>query len=387
MASWSGSRWLTLPAILLIIEIGLRLAHPFLRPLRYALWSGDNIDLVQEIDTSDDLIETLPPMYPANSWFMGMRLDPHGFWTPPYDRTRTEGTVRIVILGDSFAYSSGGVPYEQTWHTLTGRGLENAWHRPVETINLGLPGAGPLLEARAFDVAGADLKPDLVLLGLFVGNDLTDNSRSAGLLERASYLARLVGNLGRNLDALKVLWQAPGNGTYELSPRWDAEHYVYDPTRPTFPEDVFLRIEQQRAEIFLEDRRAWRDERIAAVVEVIDALRRRVEAAGGQFVMVMIPDELAVNDDLRRRVSGRIDADAGFVRALRIEEAHRELERELTENGIPCLDLLPVMRAGARQQSPYRPRDTHWNDYGNQLAATAIVDWLVRLEPHGPSRS
>lgn len=46
-----------------------------------------------------------------------------------------------------------------------------------------------------------------------------------------------------------------------------------------------------------------------------------------------------------------------------------------TERAVPCLDLLPVLRACP---GCYAPRDTHWNVAGNQLAAREIAAWLRR---------
>ena len=66
------------------------------------------------------------------------------------------------------------------WHRLVGDAVARQSGRPVEVINLGMPAVGPGFALRAFEVEGRQLAPDLVLLGLFVGNDLTDEAGGRG---------------------------------------------------------------------------------------------------------------------------------------------------------------------------------------------------------------
>lgn len=84
------------------------------------------------------------------------------------------GTFRILVLGDSFmdAYS---VTLPQSFHKqieqiVSDQGIE------VEVINLGVGGYGTLQEYLAFRDVGQLYEPDLVLLGFYIGNDVTNNS-------------------------------------------------------------------------------------------------------------------------------------------------------------------------------------------------------------------
>src|SRR6185436_8711819 len=73
-------------------------------------------------------------------------------------------------LGDSFAFGFG-VREDDTYLARMERALAD---RHVEVINAGLAGMGPDNEARLLAADGPGLRPDLVLVAFFVGNDLID---------------------------------------------------------------------------------------------------------------------------------------------------------------------------------------------------------------------
>jgi hypothetical protein len=82
--------------------------------------------------------------------------------------------VDILAIGDSFVYSQM-VDDDQAWTTLIAR----EW--PETTIlNFGLIGAAPQQYLRIYETFGLDLAPKVLLVGLFLGNDLW----GAGQFER-----------------------------------------------------------------------------------------------------------------------------------------------------------------------------------------------------------
>jgi lysophospholipase L1-like esterase len=76
--------------------------------------------------------------------------------------------VDIMTVGDSVTYSLT-VNDEQAWPALLKRAL--ASHH---VLNLGLVGAAPQQYLRVYETFGAQLSPKVLLVGLFLGNDLTD---------------------------------------------------------------------------------------------------------------------------------------------------------------------------------------------------------------------
>jgi len=81
-----------------------------------------------------------------------------------------DGSYRICAIGDSYTYG-WGVEQEDTWlreleRGLTARGLE------VQTINLGKPGSGPPFYSELAERTIPILQPDLLIVGVLLGNDV-----------------------------------------------------------------------------------------------------------------------------------------------------------------------------------------------------------------------
>ncbi|MGH7301298.1 MAG: SGNH/GDSL hydrolase family protein, partial [Candidatus Rokuibacteriota bacterium] len=88
--------------------------------------------------------------------------------------TRSPGTVRILVVGDSFTYGSGVTAEETYPKRLEWLFAERPGPR-VEVINAGVPGYGTFHEAAFLRAEGWRYEPDLLVLQMFPDNDLDDN--------------------------------------------------------------------------------------------------------------------------------------------------------------------------------------------------------------------
>jgi lysophospholipase L1-like esterase len=77
-------------------------------------------------------------------------------------------TAEIVTLGDSVTFGQG-VEDEQAWPAILARSFPAS-----RVVNLGLIGAGPQQYLRVYETFGLKLRPKVVLVGLFTGNDFWD---------------------------------------------------------------------------------------------------------------------------------------------------------------------------------------------------------------------
>ncbi|MGH8059403.1 MAG: hypothetical protein ACREOH_19565 [Candidatus Entotheonellia bacterium] len=76
--------------------------------------------------------------------------------------------VDIIAVGDSLTYSQE-VDDDQAWPAILARALP---HSPI--LNLGLVGAAPQQYLRIYETFGIERAPRVLLVGLFLGNDLWD---------------------------------------------------------------------------------------------------------------------------------------------------------------------------------------------------------------------
>jgi lysophospholipase L1-like esterase len=306
---------------------------------------------------------------------------------------KSPGTYRVVALGDSFTFDSGMVPLDRMWHTLVGERLRSRLDRPVEVINLGVSGVGPRFTARLFEIEGAALAPDLVLLGFFVGNDLTDEEpelRYRSMPERWSLLWRLIVRAPIVVRSHRRIAEAREHAQDTARRRRlptgpggvPIPGYVYDRDTNTFgaPDDL-LRIESGRARIFATSWRPAVAARLDDVTATVATLDRAVRAAGGRLVVVVIPDVVQVDLAVREAAAGGADP-----AAYDFDWLQPALLARLGAAAVAAVDVLPALRAAPTSPRLYRIHDTHWSDVGNAVAAAEIVAYLEahlpELAPH-----
>ena len=371
-------------ATFLFLEVALRLIRPHHAGLSNVLYLPSVSTNLSRIHDTVDLVKRAMPGLEPGQVAAGFVLNSRCLRTHEYSVERSGG-LRVVALGDSFTW--GDVLFDDTWPVQLQAGLRKTLNRnDVEVISLGLPGVGPKYYLRMWELEGRKLQPDLVVVGFFIGNDLTDHSKSRpktsrhGWLVEHSLAVRAVRNLvlvarsGVNTDGEEgneeVLQPAtPGRLGYELPGHAEG----FDPTHETFDEEAFMRIEWRRMAICLESNRpmVWKLLRNAA--PFLKELDRSVKASGAELVIYLIPDEFQVNDELSTRLLEMHDTDpAEFIRDM----PQKIMARFLKQTDIHYIDGLQRFRAQNSTENLFLPRNTHWNAAGNHLAATMMVDYL-----------
>jgi hypothetical protein len=138
---------------------------------------------------------------------------------------------------------------------------------------------------------------------------------------------------------------------------------------------IYLKIEKKRLPVYLRApggrvRKFW-SEAEAYLLE-FDALCRH---AGIPWLLVLIPAEIQVDEDVRRQVLDGLSAPEDLYD---FESPQARLRAFADANGISALDLLPAMQARHRGGSRlYIPNNTHWNAAGNGVAGELIGDRIL----------
>ncbi len=309
---------------------------------------------------------------------LGFRCDARGF----ADHLQRARDARLVtVVGDSFGV---GVVPQPFHYTTVAEG-----HLPgTEFYSAAVIAAGPAeYDALIRDELRAD-EPDLLLVALFVGNDIEEASRFdpawpflRSLLDRRSLrLVTLTERLVRvGAERERSQGQQPmasiqGEGAEPVADRRESLArfpWLDDPDleRPTLSRTTFLEVEKRRA-CFACDPRA--PERYEPLFRALQAIR--ASADGIPFGVVLIPDEFQVED--------------AVWAALDASDLERDLPQArigawLAAQGIPALDLLPTFRAFAPgadgSRHLYHVQDTHWNRRGNALAGAELAAFARRL--------
>jgi len=94
---------------------------------------------------------------------------------------KKQGLKRVLFIGDSGTYGSG-VPFKDSFPFV----FQTTWDRsnpssPVEVINAGRRGLSTVGEIQLLEDELVALRPDIVVLGIFMANDINFNLAHAGV--------------------------------------------------------------------------------------------------------------------------------------------------------------------------------------------------------------
>lgn len=295
------------------------------------------------------------------------------------------GDYVVAFIGDSFGV--GVVPWTHNFVTLAERELREHLkerHQRVAIHNFSvsgvdLPGYRYLLET---EIVGQPFEQ--VVLAIFVGNDLGEPPARHGGAQRFLHLDGWLGwKVARRLGMVfrGVGW-SPMRGIMPA----EEPAFLLDSSleTPTFSEKAFFQLELERMRYTLKRGRASELVYRRALAE-LDVFH---EALGSRLLLMLIPDEYQVNDELWEAL-----LPAGvrnYARSRPPDWARESFDRDHPQQrlrewarsrGVPLVDPLPALREAQRTARTYHKRDTHWNAHGNRIAGRALAAALIERAP------
>ena len=254
------------------------------------------------------------------------RINKFGLRGPDFALEKEAGTLRIVLLGDSFVFGEG-----VKWQDTLGEQLEVALSakldRSVEVLNVAVGGWSTVDEIAYLSQRGLHFKPDVVLV-VYVLND-------------AEYAA--------NLDLwndFRAEWEFE-----QLSKRSYFLSFVAARLALHFDSEAYAKHILYQA---LEDREAWR--------RSLTALNRGNEissSAGAGFAVAVFPFIYMLDESYPFKV------------------VHDMLLKHCADNDLTCIDLLPSFLGQDFVDLWVHPSDQHPNERGHALAAKALATFLL----------
>jgi hypothetical protein len=320
-----------------------------------------------------------------------IEINDDGWRGPQSPIERPAGTFRIALLGDSYI-EAFEVPFEKTAGELLEGRLSALRGTPVEVLNFGHGGYGTTQELLVLQHEVWKYSPDLVLLAVTTGNDISDNSRrlkgtdyvpyhvfqgeklvldtsflqSKGYRSRAMWTRRMLGlvRYSRLAQLINRVRRTGRTTERRLSNR-------------TPGKELGMRDEVHLPPTTPEWQEAWR------VTEgVLRLMRDQCRAHRTPFAIVTLTRGIQVTpvpQDKER-----------FVRALGAKDLYypeRRLAAFGRQEGIPVLNLAPAMAEQAVRSRVYfhAHRDSlgvgHWTEAGHRAAADLIAPWLAAGAP------
>ncbi len=341
------------------------------------------------------------------------KVNSAGLIDQEYAQEKPAGVYRILVLGDSFTEGLR-VPMDAAFHSILEEEL-NAAGKKVEVINAGVAGWGTDQELLFYRAIGRKYHPDIVLLAFFPGNDIMNNaialeSRNFGGVRKPYFLLEngqlILHNQPVGSESEPVVEEEAAKPAPQLIP----DHPPLAFLLPIWQHSAFYRYFIPRLRVIApgfalklaqwglikpgsETRNAeqgpdyipiaygvyktpldpawqegWR------ITEALLAqLKKETQADGGEFRVVVIPDQMQVEPAAWAHILAFYPAMQAYDWDL--NQPNRMLADILKKQQTPYLDLLPIFRAWDGPPL-FFPIDGHWNQRGHRLAGESLFRWL-----------
>lgn len=309
--------------------------------------------------------------------FFNFTLNSGGYNDTEFFRA-TDRDLVVALLSDSFGL--GIVPYAYNFATIAEQGLQEALGDRYERVaihNFGIPGNNMPEYAFLLHSEALQTNPRYVILCVFVSNDM----RTIEKFKHYLFQHWRILVLAQRLFAFHEEVPKGGNvlkiGKPEENEDGVPEH-ILDPEKepPTFSEEAFLNVESRRFEM-VNTRSSSIEEKYENFFSILGRFHQWL---GDKLLVVAIPDEFQVNDDLFEQIVSARQNPSQYRRDYPQERLTAYCEKQ----GIPILDLLPRLREANKTERVYHLRDTHWNARGNRIAGEAISEFVLsRLKSGG----
>lgn len=340
----------------LVLELGVR----WLAPQSRSIWIEDRMGLALHWPGLDRTFKPFGTRVQTNRF--GMRDREH-------ELTKPAGTLRVLVLGDSFIEALQ-VPYEQAFPSLLEAGLARALHQPVEVISGAVSGWGTEDQLDYFERYGRDFSPDLVVVAFTLHNDVNDNLHlkfHSGDRDRLRPIARAQ-------TPTASFWLARAKGfiaslseayMLALKARRRSDHGAASQVLEDHVTALLTRGMDERVRL------GWK-----WTYRLLDALDRSVRESGARLAIVAIPLSLQLSEpDADQLLRG-----AGFDPSRTwLEQPQHRLQDWSTRANVPLIDLLSAFRQrhAERGSALYISGDGHWDAEGHALAAAVASEGLI----------
>ena len=329
----------------------------------------------------------------AHGWYRRegnayVRISQDGFRGPDYPQRKAPRVIRVAVLGDSYVEAMQ-VPEDKTFTAVIERELGDCpvlKGKRIEAMNFGVDGYGTAQELITLRRKVWQYSPDIVVLAIFLGNDVRNNSvalegdqcrpfysyqdgrlRLTGpLVDSPAYriwcAARFDYRDLRFVGLFKNTWEAVKQGAAAPTAEHPVERAInYDIYKP--PSDL-----------------AWEDAWWVTEA-LISEMHNEVVHHHAIFLAVTEDTGIQVWPDpqTRKRFEEKLGVSDLFYPDRRIAELGRR-------NQFEVLNLAPVLQSYAETHHVFLHgfKNTpigfgHWNEAGHEQAGSAIAAKLCKL--------
>jgi len=350
---------LSVVATLLVFDVGLRYST-LVTPRRGVLQP------VPDKHPLTDWIDVFPPGYSgtltSKEFTVDVRAGSLGLRVRDLDFAALSTEHPYLFIGDSYFFG-WGVEQEQRLSELFGSKIAEDG-RPAPVVNLSFPGWGTYHYLAVWEQFVPQLKPRFVIIGMFIGNDFTDDLKQSWRSHEAGGASVAPEN---RPTSLFLRFKLAAREMISTSPVLSVVNHALWMS-PAF-RSLFsgLEIRNDRIALYETASSDLQKQLYAATESALDSLARLSHAQGVPLLVVLIPDHLQV-------------LMSDLFRGYDFDKPQRTIQAFLHERGIACFDLLPIFRGTPSPDEMFFREDKHWNAKGHAFVAEALRQCLMGLD-------
>lgn len=299
--------------------------------------------------------------------------------------------VSVVAIGDSMTYGMSA-SHRDSWP----RQLQRLIGEPV--YNMGLGGYGPVHYAHLLTEFALPMEPDLVIVGVYFGNDLMDAYNLVYSNDSWKHLRRP--DVVDAVDANDLIGFPSESRRFADLRNWLARHSVIyrvltqsalanavrhaevarshsDVMQIDVPGGItFLTPGIRSGALDLTDPKV--QEGLDLSIQALDKIHEQCRDRQVDLLVLLIPTkEYVYQDTVLDR--GMDLSGSSFQELIESEERVKARVRaQLDSAGVAYLDLVEPMRAAAAQNAIFPESDGHPNALGYSIIATEVSNWIDR---------
>ena len=336
-----------------------------------------------------------------------VRINSEGLRDREHSKLKPANTVRIAVIGDSFAEAMH-VPQEDSFWSVMEKRLQPCTRfggRQVEVINFGVSGYGTAQELITLRQKTWEYSPDIVLLAVTTLNDFIDNSRALKTSNDIPYFVLRDGNLVlddsfKETPVFRSKWSSR-NSSWNRLGRWLRQNLrvvqLLHQTQAQIKNLLDQRRQQQRTPQPLPGQQSPQrtgeadpdylmfsepnDPQVKEAWEVTDKLivqmRDEVQSRGAKFLVVTLSYGIQVHPDAKARQDflQRVGGTDIFYPDKRINALGERAS-------FTVLNLAPDLQRYAEEHRTFLHgfgKDLgggHWNAFGHRQAGEIIAQRL-----------
>ncbi len=276
---------------------------------------------------------------------------------------------KLMVVGDSFV-SNISVKDNEVFTEIMEVELKNC-----DVLNFGVNGYGQVQEYLLLQKWIDKIKPDAIILMIYLQNDLTDNTGNYWLYERPS------ASFGGEDSLLEIKSQSkirPLQNT-QKSPNIFSNSHLYRLISSTVKKrGLFTETDSLYTPPEYYSCRWPVSEDYNSMYRIMEALLLKIVSLGKEkdipVVFVLAPSIIQIEDEVWKLFLEKyVEIEKNYNRSL----PNEILMHVAHKNNLYMIDLFPMLKEESQKQVKlYHTYEQHWTKEGNRIVADCIINYL-----------